>query len=135
MPKKTKYAEAKEAGLKRVLGRIENPAKVRQSSSRNPPQLPSTLSWHERESREADAKLRDAKTHRKAMPVVRAKRNLRIVGCGRSLWAEQRAVDNRPATLPVRPFLAIKTDAGQGCSGLTESLVKTQCAFVRIKSR
>jgi hypothetical protein len=57
------------------------------------------------------------------------------VGCGRSLWPEQRAVDNRPTTLPVRPFLAIKTDAGQGCSGLAESLVKTQCAFVRIKSR
>jgi hypothetical protein len=67
MPKKKTHAEYKEAKLKKVLGRIEksNASLARKSASRNPPQLPSTLSWHERESREADAKLRDAKTDRK----------------------------------------------------------------------
>jgi hypothetical protein len=60
MPKKTKYAADIEVRLKRVLGRItkSNASLVRQSSSRNPPQLPSTLSGHERESREAEMKLR-----------------------------------------------------------------------------
>ena len=34
MPKKTKYAEAKEAGLKRVLGRIANPT-IRSGAKRD----------------------------------------------------------------------------------------------------
>jgi hypothetical protein len=60
MPKKTKYAEDKEAKLKRVLGRIKKHTN-KTSSSRNPPQLPSTLSGYERESRDAESKIRDSR--------------------------------------------------------------------------
>ena len=51
------------------------------------------------------------------------------------LVQQQRAVDNSPATLPVRPVVAIKTNADHGRSGRAESLVKAGCAFVRIESR
>jgi hypothetical protein len=60
MPKKTKYAADKEVKLKRVLGRIKKHTN-KTSSSRNPPQLPSTLSGYERESREAESKLREVR--------------------------------------------------------------------------
>jgi len=67
MPKKTRYAEDKEAKLKRVLGRIEKHTN-KTSSSNKLPELPSTLSGNERESSEAEIKVRDARTAKREQP-------------------------------------------------------------------
>jgi hypothetical protein len=60
MAMKSKPAADVKARLQRLSERVENPARIRLSSSSNPPQLSSSLSGYERESREADAKLREA---------------------------------------------------------------------------